>query len=144
MRARGFSLLEILVAITLIGLGFTVVFAGMSGSMRGLSRVEATEDRVARAREKLAEVDLIKRIRPGETVAGQFEDGTRWTLQTSPFIAPVDDGMKHDPASIIEIDLTMEWMGRAETQKQVIRTYRYQAGDNMPIPPLEQQLNALK
>jgi len=144
MKERGFSLLEVLVAVTIIGIGFSIVFAGMSGSIRSLQRVEDTDRRVELARFKLAELDLIKKIRPTDTASGVFEDGTRWTLRSSPYIAPVDDGPRRNPASVIHIDLTLEWMGRNGMQKRVIQTYRYQTADSSVVPSLEEQLHNLQ
>jgi prepilin-type N-terminal cleavage/methylation domain-containing protein len=144
MRRRGFSLLEVLVAVTIIGLAFSAVFAGMSGSLKGLQRVERTERRVEQARLKLAELDLIKRLRPRDSASGQFDDGTQWTLESVPFIAPIEEGPRRNPASVIRLDLTLEWMGRNGPQKQVIQTYRYLQADATPIPSLEEQLLGLQ
>jgi prepilin-type N-terminal cleavage/methylation domain-containing protein len=144
MKIRGFSLLEVLVAVTIIGIGFSIVFAGMSGSVRGLERVQNNERRVELARYKLAEVDLLKKIRPNDSVSGVFEDGTRWTLQTSPFILSVEEGPRRNAASVIRVDLTLEWMGRNGMQKRTVQTYRYQSVDSMPIPSLEEQLRGLE
>jgi prepilin-type N-terminal cleavage/methylation domain-containing protein len=144
MTQRGFSLLEVLVAVTIIGIGFSVVFSGMSGSVRGLQRIEANDHRVELARFKLAELDLIRRIRPDDSAAGVFDDGTRWTLKSTPFIAAVEGGTRPNPASVIRVDLTLEWMGRNGTQQRVIRTYRYQQANTEPIPSLEEQLRDLR
>jgi prepilin-type N-terminal cleavage/methylation domain-containing protein len=144
MRDRGFSLLEVLVAVTIIGLGFSVLFAGMSGSLSNLQRVQVTDHRVELARQKLAELDLLKKIRPSDSASGQFEDGTRWTIQTSPFIASVKEGPRVNPASIIRVDLVLQWSGRTEVQKQVIQTYRYQLEDGKPIPSLDEQLHEIQ
>jgi len=144
MRQRGFSLLEVLVAVTIIGIGFSVVFAAMSGSIKGLGRAEANDRRVELARTKLAELDLIKKIRLQDSASGKFPDGSSWTLQSSLFIPPVLEGPRPNAASIIRIDLTLEWMGRNGLQRQVIETYRYQLADSTPIPALEEQIRALQ
>ena len=96
------------------------------------------------ARYKLAELDLIQRIRPNDSASGAFEDGTRWTLETVPFIAPIEEGARKNPASVIRVNLTLEWMGRQGVRRQVIRTYRYQPGETTPIPSLTEQLNDLQ
>jgi len=145
MKQRGFSLLEVLVAVTIIGIGFSVVFAAMTGSLKGLGRVEVNDRRMELARTKLAELDLIKKIRPQDSASGAFPDGTRWTLQSSLFIPPVLDGPRPNAASIIRVDLTLEWPGRNGLQRQVIETYRYQLADTTtPIPSLEEQLRNLQ
>jgi prepilin-type N-terminal cleavage/methylation domain-containing protein len=144
MKRHGFSLLEVLVAVTIIGIGFSVVFAAMSGSLRGLARVEAMDRRVDLARTKLAELDLIKRIRPQDSATGVFPDGTRWTLRSSPFIAPITEGPRANSSSVIRVDLTIEWNGRNGTQAQIIQTYRYQPADGAQIPSLEEQLRDLQ
>jgi prepilin-type N-terminal cleavage/methylation domain-containing protein len=141
---RGFSLLEVVVAVTIIGIGFSVVFSGMSGSLRSLDRVEDNDRRLELARYKLAELDLVPRIRPNESASGVFEDGTRWTIETSPFIAPIEEGARRNPASVIRVNLTLEWMGRQGARRQVIRTYRYQPGGTTPIRSLTEQLNDLR
>src|SRR5207237_7383047 len=122
-------------------IGFSAVFAGMSSSLRGIGRVENNQRRVEFARTKLSELDLVKKLRaPGDSATGEFDDGTRWRLESFPFIAPIEDGPRRNPASVIRIDLTLEWLGRNGVQKRVIQTYRYLSGDTMPIPSLEEQL----
>lgn len=144
MKDRGFSLLEVLVALTVIGFGFAAVFAGMSGSLRGLGRAEETERRIELARMKLAELDLIKSVQPNDTAEGQFEDGTHWRLQTLPFIKPIQDGPQPNPSSLIQIDLTLEWMAHNGVQKRVIQTYRYVSDQTSPAPSLREQLHEIE
>lgn len=144
MKSRGFSLLEVVVALTILGIGLSVIFAGMSGSIRSLDRAETAGRRVELARLKLAELDLMKRIPLRDSATGMFEDGTQWTLSTSPFIPPVEEGPKRNPSSVIRIDLTLEWTGRNGPQRQMIQTYRYQTEDGRPVPALEEQLRELR
>jgi prepilin-type N-terminal cleavage/methylation domain-containing protein len=144
VRDRGFSLLEVLVALTLIGICFSVVFAGMSGSIKNLERIEITGRQVELARLKLAELDLIPNIRSDDSATGISADGTRWTIQSYPFIAPIEEGPRRNAASVIRIEITLEWPGRNGMQKRIIQTYRFQPGNTAPIPSLEEQLRGLQ
>ena len=141
---KGFSLLEVVVAVTLIGIGFTAIFAGMSGSIRGLDRAESADQRVELARLKLAELDLINGIRPGDSAQGTFDDGTRWRLESFPFIAPVEGPERRNPASVVRIDLTIEWTGRSGVLSRVIQTYRYSPNNVAASQSLEEQLSELQ
>jgi hypothetical protein len=60
------------------------------------------------------------------------------------FIAPIDEEQKRNPASVIRLDLTLEWMGRTGLQKKVLQTYRFQQSDATPIRSLQEQLNELR
>jgi len=144
MRRKGFSLLEVLVALTLIGIVFSLVFSGISGAARNLQRVDDVDRRVNLARTKLAELDLVPRLRANDSAAGEFPDGTRWTVESVNFIPPVESPSKPNPGSMIRIDLTLEWTGRNGIQKRVIHSYRYQPASTDSIPSLQEQLNALE
>src|SRR5262245_45384828 len=63
MRARGFSLLEVIVALTIAVMVFTVAFRGVSVSFDTLRRVEQSDRRLELVRSKLAEIDLAGPIR---------------------------------------------------------------------------------
>jgi len=144
VRSRGFSLLEVLVAVTIIGVGFAAVFAALSGSLRGLARVDASDNRLELARLKLAELDLIKLIRPDDAASGKFEDGTSWKLESFPFIAPVESGPRPNGGAVIRVERTLKWAGQNGIQQKVIQTYRYMPYFPATIPSLEQQLHDLQ
>src|SRR5262245_52596665 len=90
VRSRGFSLFEVIVALTIMSMVLTVVFRGVSGSLNTISRIEESDQRLTFARSKLAELDLCSSIRPGDQASGLFDDGTRWSVETSSFISPTD------------------------------------------------------
>ena len=83
---RGFSLLEVIVALTIAAMVFTVAFHGISVSLETLTRIEESNRRVEFVRSKLAELDLCSAVRPGDHAEGAFADGTRWKVNTSNFV----------------------------------------------------------
>ena len=143
MKVRGFSLLEVVVALTIVGTVFTVVFRGLSVSIDTLNRVEDSNRRIELVRSKLAEIDLCPWIRAGEQVEGSFDDGTRWSVATSEFIAPT----AANGNSLMRIQLNLEWQGTAGNQRREITTYRFvsfQQYRPTPVPSLEEQLRELR
>jgi prepilin-type N-terminal cleavage/methylation domain-containing protein len=116
---RAFILLEMIVALTILGIGFSVLFASMSGSARNINRLEKFQHREQFAQNLLEELDLVQTIRAGDTARGTFQDGTRWRIEVQPFVKRVED-----VDGIARIVLRLEWDGSSGTQSQSIETYR--------------------
>jgi prepilin-type N-terminal cleavage/methylation domain-containing protein len=139
-RIEGFVLLELIVAMTILGVGFSLVFAGMSESTRNIGRLEGLQNRQFLTRNLLGKLALIREFRPGDTARGAFEDGTRWRLEVVPFAPPATDD--RDPSGIVRINLRLEWDGRSGVQTRTIETYRL-VRNAAAFPGLEDQLRAL-
>ena len=138
---RGFSLLEVIVALTIAAMVFTVAFHGISVSLETLTRIEESNRRVEFVRSKLAELDLCSAVRPGDHAEGAFADGTRWKVNTSNFVPETET----NAASLVGLTLSVEWNGRSGLQRREITTYRFVVNQrNQPIPSLEEQLRALR
>ena len=142
MRPRGFSLLEVMVALTIVAVVFTLVFHGISGSLKTLDRVEQFDRRLELVQSKLAELDLCETMRAGDHAEGVWDDGTRWRADVSNFVPPTES----NPASVVRIVLGVEWQGRSEPQRRAITTYRFVAAPRRDelIPSLEDQLRDLR
>src|SRR5437660_649183 len=85
-NSRGFTLLEVIVAMTILGMGFAAVFAGMSQSSRNIARLEKVQRRGMFIRNLLASLDLVQQLKPGDTATGAFDEGTRWRVDVQPFV----------------------------------------------------------
>src|SRR6188508_2620822 len=83
---RGFTLIEVLVAMTIMAMAFSVLFSLSSRSLDGMRRARDMERRVEFARTRLAELRLIDSIAVGERAGGSLEDGTGWQVEVLPFI----------------------------------------------------------
>jgi general secretion pathway protein I len=75
-RERGFSLLEVVIAFTLLAATLAVVLRLFSEGASGVSRAERRTIAVLHAQSKLAEV-VATANEPGEW-SGAFADGYRW------------------------------------------------------------------
>jgi len=78
-RAAGFTLLEVLVALAILGLGVGVIFEGLGSALR--LRAEANENvHLAVAAERLLGGLPTRKAAPTETEEGEAE-GCRWRLE---------------------------------------------------------------
>ena len=136
----GFTLLEVVVAMTILGLGFSAIFAGMSQSARNITKLEKVERREMFTRNLLAKLDLLQQLRPGDTSNGIFQDGTRWRLEVQPYIQPTPEVL----AGIVRIELRLEWDGTSSVLSRTIETYRLVRSMAPYAPGLEAQLHALE
>lgn len=136
----GFTLIEVLVAMTILGLGFSALFAGMSQSARNITKIERVQRREMFTRNLLAELDLVRQLTPGDTSSGNFDDGTRWRLEVQPYI----DATPQLPAGVVRVELRLEWDAASGVQQKTIETYRQVRATNPGMPGLETQLRELQ
>lgn len=143
-NARGFTLIEILVAMTILTMGFAILFSLSSRSLDGMRRTEDAERRIAFARDKFEQLKLLSDIETGDRASGMLEDGTQWWIEVSPFIPPVPEGVQRNPDALVRVRLSLKWQGRAEPQTWSVDTYRliHPRIPNTVHSSLESQLNA--
>ena len=137
---RGFVLLELIVALTILGMGFSILFAGMSNSERNIEKLDKAQNRQAHVRNLFAKLDLIQQFSPGESAQGTFEDGTRWRIDVSPFASAPNATQ----SSVVRIELRLEWEGRSSIQRKAIETYRVVRNPSLAAPGLGDQLLAIE
>ncbi len=82
---QGFSLMEVLVAITIVGIVYATLFSLMSTSLKNIGRIEEREKLTRLGQMKLNE--LVLSVNQGKipaVSAGRFDDKYSWRFQIEP------------------------------------------------------------
>jgi general secretion pathway protein I len=87
-RARGFSLLEVMLAFVLLASALGMLVAMLSGGLRQVSGAARATEATLHAQSLLDTVGTLAPLAPGHT-EGEFEDTPyRWTLDIAPMVDP--------------------------------------------------------
>ncbi len=82
--AAGFTLVEVLVAFTILGIALAVLFQSFGGGLRGIASTDEYMSATAEARSVMARVGVDIPVAPG-VVSGEFADGGRWEVAIEPY-----------------------------------------------------------
>ena len=109
-RVGGFSLLEMLVALTIMGLSLSVLYQSVSGATRN-TRV-ASEYAIATALAESTMDEFANRLRVGEAVRGDFGE-YRWSAIASPksTIKGTEIDAAADGGLLSLLTVSVEWQG---------------------------------
>ena len=107
-RRRGFTLLEILVAVTILAVALVALMRAFATGLMGIGLAEARVIAVAHARAKLEEVGSVIALEPGE-LDGEWDDGYRWRVEIDPY----EIGEASAEAALVPytVEVTVSWDG---------------------------------
>jgi len=126
----GISLLEILIAVSILAMTFTAIFSGMSAALRAASRLDQYRLVVDYAANKLNEASLDPNLEPGSEVSGVSASGLRWRAQTQ--VIDTRPGLGPDrPLELVKIVVEVFWKGSAGPQSYRLETLKLR----LPPPP---------
>jgi general secretion pathway protein I len=83
-RSSGFTLIEVLVALTILSLSLAIIFAGFSEDLRGRRTAEDYQRATALAESKLNSMGIETSLQEGHT-EGRFNGRFRWEAAVSPY-----------------------------------------------------------
>ena len=124
-RSQGFSLLEVLVAMMVLGIAFSTLFGLISGSMRNVDRLQEYEKITRLAQMKLNE--LTMQLNQGLTpeLSGAFDPKYRWQSRLEPLSLEV--GPQAKPGySLFRVWLSVQWSGRDHENEFTLETITWQ------------------
>ena len=124
---RGYTLIEVLVAFTVLALALTFLLGTLSGSTRQV-RWSADAGRASlHAQSLLADVGVGVALQPGRD-EGELEDGRyRWQLEVTPWVDPLQPAVAlQDPfgAQLMHLRLELAWGEGRRAQRLVVESLR--------------------
>lgn len=131
----GFTLLEVMVAIVILGLGLTVVFELFSGGLKSVEISNDYSNAVILANKKMGELSLKEKLDVGKEM-GDFseEESYKWEVEIIPYKVDEETNKEiaspsarnDNPIKIYQLDVRVFWKSGL-TEKDVrltsLRTY---------------------
>lgn len=130
--ARGFTLIEVLVAFSLLAIGLGILLAILSDGVHAIGNSTASTQATLYAQQILDNLGADRRLQPGRS-QGDFDGGRyRWTLDVTPFPPPAaaqndpyaDATAQTDTDAIYRVRLSMRWGERGAERKLDVDTLR--------------------
>ena len=126
----GVSLLEVLMAISLLGISFATIFSGLSAALRTTDHLDRFDRANDFAASKLSELFLDPSLAAGQVRSGVSPSGIGWQARTQLVDArPLADPKK--PAQLVRIMLEVSWRTRSGRQSLSLETLKL----CLPEPP---------
>ncbi|HUH56410.1 MAG TPA: prepilin-type N-terminal cleavage/methylation domain-containing protein [Rhodanobacter sp.] len=130
-RANGFTLLEVLAAIALLGIAFAILMQVAGGAIGLTSQAADASAAAMWARSKLDSAYAVEPLQPGHS-AGRFDRKFRWQLDVTPWHAPAADDPT--PLQLYQLDLQVSWGAAAHPHTANFRTLRLLSADRSTNP----------
>ena len=129
-REAGVSLLEVLMAISLLGISFATIFSGLSAALRTTDRLDRFDRANDFAARKLSELILDPSLAADQVRSGVSPSGIGWQARTQLVnTRPLSDPKK--PAQLVRILLEVSWRTRSGRQSLSLETLKL----CIPEPP---------
>jgi general secretion pathway protein I len=125
MKNKGFTLIEVLVAVAILGVGLTVLIELFSGGLRLGRASEEYTKAVNYARIKMEEIAVKPTIKEGSE-EGEFNETFRWQVEVKKVeILPIEN--KPDfkpPAQFFQVQINIIWKSGSKEKSTRIESYR--------------------
>jgi general secretion pathway protein I len=129
MRVRGenqgFTLLEVLVAMAILGIGLVVIIELFSGGLRLGRTSEEYTKAVGYARMKLEEISLAKSLEEG-IEEGEFDREYRWQVEVKKvdLLPPGRETSYQPPVALYWVRIDVLWKSGTRERTTALESYR--------------------
>jgi general secretion pathway protein I len=121
----GFTLIEVVVALAILGIGLTVIIELFSGGLRlGRASVEYTKA-VNFARMKMEEIAIKPNIQEG-TEEGEFDPTYRWQVEIKKtnLLSAQKGRDLNPPVELFQVKVNVLWKSGSKERSAMFETYR--------------------
>jgi len=108
LGARGFTLIEVLVAVIVLTVCLVVVMELFSGGLRSGRVSEGYVHAIYHAREKMEDILTDPELAPGSD-SGEFADGSSWKVEITAIEEEKDRPFPGKAYGLFQIDLKVSW-----------------------------------
>ena len=115
---HGFTLLEVIIALAILGIGFALAMELLATGVRSAKASEDYTQAVLLVRQKMAEIAVTRNIE-GSADAGEFDGGFRWASEIQPLEQEEDL-----PARLYSVRVRVMWSGRRGEKSVDLQTLR--------------------
>lgn len=125
VRKQGFTLIEVVIALAILGVALTVIIELFSGGLRlGRASVEYTKA-VNFARMKMEEIAIKPNIQEG-TDEGEFDPTYRWQVEIKKMdlLSGQKDRDLNPPVELFQVKVNVLWKSGSKERSAIFETYR--------------------
>jgi len=119
-REAGFTLLEVIIALAILGVAFALAMELLANGVRSAKASEDYTQAVLLARQKLAEIAATPSLEASAD-AGEFGGGFRWSSEVQPLPQEQQEGL---PAGLYQVRVRVAWTGRRGEKSLDLYTLR--------------------
>jgi len=123
--SAGFTLIETVIALAILGIGLTVIIEDFSGGLRLARTSEEYTKAMGFARMKLEEIISQQRIEEG-TDEGEYDDTFRWQVSAKKMdLLPVEkDSDFKPPVELFQVKVDILWKSGSKEKSATIESYK--------------------
>jgi general secretion pathway protein I len=125
MKNKGFTLLEVLVAIAILGIGLTLVIQLLAGGLRLGRASEEYTKAMNYARIKMEEIAVKPTLKEGSE-EGEFDDIYRWQMVVKKVdLLPIENRPDFKPpANFFQVQVDIFWKSGFKERSTRIESYK--------------------
>jgi general secretion pathway protein I len=122
---RGFTLLEVIVALAIAGLALIELFQGASGGLFAVNQAGRVDEAIERAQSHLAAYGRAFAIVPGDQ-EGDDGGGYHWQLSATPVAVQAATAGRSDLATtLFDVKVTISWLAGNQKRSVVLDSRRF-------------------